>query len=226
MTEAASALLPPISPRVFDQSRYAGFWLRFLAALIDGVVYSPLYFGMMTLLGDAHRVWAEVIFAAIALLTYAWFFSSKWQGSPGMHLLRFHICDINGRRISFLRAFAWGLTGTIGWIICFAGVIYIQTRFDIRGVQDLIQSCQEQNVSQEDCSAEVEKYITVPYANFMQLVLLSTALAFFLSIIWALSIALPKDKTGFHNILCGTRFIAGRPPLSGKETLPPILKGA
>jgi len=193
-----------------DHNNYAGFWLRFLAAVIDIIVYIPFYYGIGLAFNNLSHWWAEGVFFVFALLTYAWFFASPLRASPGMYLLKFHICDVEGERISYLRALMWGISGAVGWSFCFAGVIYLQSRFDIFAVRDLLNSCQTENMAMDDCQREIETLINIPFASFIGLTYAALALALFLSVIWALSIALPKDKTGFHNLICGTRFVKGR----------------
>lgn len=229
MTDEA---LPPMPPH----AHYAGFWLRFIAACIDLVLYMPVYWGMgiafdyacLHVLGvsmtdasvdyadvtpstphEVYRWWFESIFGVVALLSYSWFFSSKWQASPGMHLLKFRVTGEEGQRIGFLRALAWGITGTFGWLICCAGVLYLQK--DIMIVRDMLDSCKEQNVDMADCVTEVEKAIGISFISFQHLMYAAAGLTVFMFLIWALSIALPRDKTGFHNLICGTRFLKGRP---------------
>lgn len=214
---------------------YEGFWKRFFAACIDLALYMPVYIGLRYLFdivalhipglpltsvdadfasaasrpSEIYRWWFESFFGIFALGTYAWFFSSKWQASPGMHLLKFRITDGQGNRISYMRALAWGVTGTFGWLICCAGILYLQK--DIQAVHDMLISCQEQKIDAVDCIPEIEKVIGIPFASFERLMYAAAGLCFFMFLIWALSIALPKDKTGFHNLICNTRFLKGRP---------------
>jgi len=195
----------------FTYEDYAGFWVRFFAACIDMIVYTPFYIGLRYLLGPTYQWQAETIFAIFALVTYAWFFASKWQGSPGMHILKFHICGAGGERIGFWHALIWGVTSMAGWMVCFAGVLYLQARFDVNAVNQLSFSCVQENIAPEDCNAEIQQIIGIPYSVFASMMLAASGLALFLCLIWALSIALPKDKTGFHNLLCRTRFVKGRP---------------
>lgn len=196
--------------RTLNHADYAGFWVRFLAACVDMILYIPFYYGIEMLFPQEQQALADTLFCVFALVTYAMFFASPMHGSPGMYILRFHICDTHGSRISFWRALFWGLTGSAGWALCFAGVFYLQSRFDIFAVQDLMKSCQAENMAPEDCAKEVETMVNIPFDNFMQLCYVALGLALFLLLIWALSIALPKDKTGFHNLICGTRFMKGR----------------
>ncbi len=196
--------------KFFNHADYAGFWVRFAAACIDMLLYVPFYYGIVLPFGEEHRWWGETAFLAFGLVTYAMFFASKWQGSPGMYIMKFHICTDTGGRVGFVRALFWGITGSIGFALCCAGFFYLQSRFDIPAINDLMKSCKEQNVAIEDCAREVESMTNIPFASFMGLCYASLALALFLLIIWMLSVALPKDKTGFHNLICRTRFIKGR----------------
>jgi uncharacterized RDD family membrane protein YckC len=193
-----------------NHAHYAGFWVRFFAACVDMAFYAPFYYAICYAFGDDNRWWAEGVFFIFGLVTYSMFFAGRWQASPGMRLLRFHVCDTKGRRLSFLHAVTWGVAGSAGWIICCAGVFYLQTRFDIFAVNDLLNSCVAENVDMEDCHREIESLINIPYGSFTQLCNAALFLTAFLLFIWVLSIALPKDKTGFHNVICHTRFIKGR----------------
>jgi uncharacterized RDD family membrane protein YckC len=107
--------------------QYVGFWKRFFAACIDMALYSPLYWGIEENMGYGSMS-AEMIFTAIALFSYAFFFSSKWQASPGMRLMGFHVSDEHGARISYGRALWWGVVSTVGVAVCCAGVFYMQYR--------------------------------------------------------------------------------------------------
>jgi len=212
---------------------YAGFWVRFFAACIDLAFYTPFYFltyaivrmfqamGMSSLeiakeaMGEvpASMNWtAEIIFVALGLLSYAWFFASKWRGSPGMKLLGIHIETAAGGRVSFLRALIWGITGTIGWLIAGAGVLYLQIHYNVEAINACLLSGQafltpEGNL---DCGNGVNTAELLGeggFARFMQLSTIASLLCFLLLFIWALSIGLARDKAGFHNRICGTRMV-------------------
>jgi len=194
----------------FNHADYAGFWVRFFAACIDLIVYLPFYYGVKAVFPQGYDWYAETVFGVFALITYAMFFASRMKGSPGMYLLRFHICKADGSRVSLSRALFWGITSTIGMLICCAGVVYLQSRFDLNAVQDLLISCRAENLTEADCAREIETVVNIPYQNFVEIYYAAAGLAVFLLIIWALSIALPKDKIGFHNLICQTRFVKGR----------------
>jgi uncharacterized RDD family membrane protein YckC len=109
---------------------YGGFWLRFLAYLIDGavimlgifVVAIPLVFltGLGTLLSrirpeeDFNDAGFWLIIALIFLLAtvslaVTWLYhalmeSSEWQATVGKKVLDLVVTDLAGRRVSFWRA--------------------------------------------------------------------------------------------------------------------------
>ena len=190
---------------------YAGFWLRVMAVVIDTLLSLPIYYGVTALLGDAGRWQAESLFIALVLAYYCVAYASPWQGTLGMRLAGFIVTDDHGARIGLGRAAFWCVTSMFGVGLCFAGVLYLQSKFDLDAIRQLIASCNEQNVATEDCIAEIESITHISYASFQMLSFGAIGMALFLSVIWALSIALAKDKTGFHNLLCRTRFVKGRP---------------
>ena len=113
-------------PRV----EYAGFWLRFLALLIDNVVMGigfvliliPLIFltGLRTFLDEFHpnedsndvgvfMLIGFVFLVATASLLVTWLYhglmeSSEWQATLGKKALGLVVTDMAGRRVSFGRA--------------------------------------------------------------------------------------------------------------------------
>jgi uncharacterized RDD family membrane protein YckC len=113
-------------PRV----EYGGFWLRFIAYLIDGVVMSlgvilvliPLIFltGLGALLSEIHPqeelsdagiflIIGVIFLLATVSLAVTWLYhalmeSSEWQATVGKKALGLVVTDMAGRRISFGRA--------------------------------------------------------------------------------------------------------------------------
>jgi uncharacterized RDD family membrane protein YckC len=167
---APGSAVPYVSGAVpaFLPSAYAGFWLRFLAYLIDSVV-AGIVFGIFALLVVAivgvgyFRTLFEAMngedptfpMAAVALillasavsvvatwLYYAWMESSEYQGTLGKMALGLIVTDLPGRRITFARAsgrfFAKMITGLIP-----LGIGYIMAGFTEKkqALHDMIASC-------------------------------------------------------------------------------------
>jgi uncharacterized RDD family membrane protein YckC len=108
-------------------SAYGGFWIRFLAVVIDGIIVRVVTIPFAALLGafgilhhpnvfrgrmDESDVIALVAASATLvpiILGISWLYealltSSTWQGTVGKKLLNLKVIDEAGNRISFLRA--------------------------------------------------------------------------------------------------------------------------
>lgn len=151
-----------------SQMMYAGFWLRFVAYLIDSVVVSVafvvvlVFLAVFTGLGAALRnihsdeAPEEIIaligvafilaFVGIAVigtwLYHALMESSSWQATLGKKALDLAVTDMEGRRITFGRASGRHFAKIISGLIPLA-IGYIVAGFTEKkqAVHDLIASC-------------------------------------------------------------------------------------
>lgn len=151
-------------PRV----EYAGFWLRFLAFLIDSAVMGigfvliliPLIFltGLGGFIGEIHpdedmndvgifMLIGLLFLAATVSLLWTWLYhalleSSEWQATLGKKVLGLVVTDMAGRRVSFGRAtgrhFAKIITNMVP-----AFIGYIMAGFTERkqALHDMIAGC-------------------------------------------------------------------------------------
>lgn len=78
---------------------YAGFWRRFGALLIDGLIVGVIS-GLFQLLG-LESIGLSIL---LAVLYQPFFESSELQGTPGKALLDMRITDLQGNRITFKKA--------------------------------------------------------------------------------------------------------------------------
>ncbi len=124
---AAPVYVPPAQgfTQPAPQFRYAGFWRRFVALIIDGLVFTPLLViflvssGLVGLISGAGNRDMEGVGAALlgvgiftgllVLLAGNWLYhtmmeSSRHQGTLGKMALGIKVTDLNGNRISFARA--------------------------------------------------------------------------------------------------------------------------
>jgi uncharacterized RDD family membrane protein YckC len=153
-------------PRV----EYAGFWVRFLAFLIDSVVMSiglflvliPLIFltGLGALLSRIHPdeelseagafliIGVIFLFATVALavtwLYHAWMESSEWQATVGKKALGLVVTDMAGQRVSFGRATGRHFAKIVTNLVSFGiGLGYIMAGFTAKkqALHDMIASC-------------------------------------------------------------------------------------
>jgi uncharacterized RDD family membrane protein YckC len=158
-----------VSPAaLFPRSAYAGFWLRVVAHLIDGLL-AGIGFAIVFLAGIAavgigyfrdlihetnnpEDIFTPGLIAIIFLLCtasivmmwiyYAWMESSSYQGTLGKMALGLIVTDLEGRRITFARAsgryFSKIITGLIP-----LGIGYAMAGFTERkqALHDMIASC-------------------------------------------------------------------------------------
>lgn len=141
----ATAPAVPPSPTATAGRRYAGFWLRFVAWVIDVLIVVALSWALVFALGLMLPV-VGLVLAIPASLLMPWLYFALMESSPrqvtlGKQVLGLMVTDLAGQRISFARAtgrfFAKILSGLILWIG------YIMAAFTERkqALHDLIASC-------------------------------------------------------------------------------------
>ncbi|SDB84742.1 RDD family protein [Williamwhitmania taraxaci] len=150
------------------EPKYAGFWLRFVANIIDQLLLQtviviftlPLIFGMVTGIitaskeqGDASKAIAiiSVVMGFVALLFavslivgwlyYAIMESSKQQGTLGKMALGIKVTDIEGNKITFTRATGRYFGKIISNMTIYIG--YIMAGFTVKkqALHDIIADC-------------------------------------------------------------------------------------
>ncbi len=121
--------------------RYGGFWIRFVAVIIDTIVLiiPNIFFQYMA--NSADLVSTALVWSLMALVLnwfyYPWMESSSMQGTFGKRALGLRVIDRHGNRISFGHAIGRNLAKILSGIF-FIG--YIMAGFTERkqGLHDLI----------------------------------------------------------------------------------------
>lgn len=166
----AAVIARPMNAQVATAPRveYGGFWLRFLAYLIDGaviligicVVAIPLVFltGLGAYLSQinpgedwnesgAWAIIAVIFLFATASLVVTWLYHalmecSEWQATVGKKALGLLVTDMEGRRVSFWRAtgrhFAKIVTNMIPLLIGYIMAGFTDKR---QALHDMIAGC-------------------------------------------------------------------------------------
>ena len=166
---AAASPYGYIASPAFPTMAYAGFWLRVVAYLIDGLL-AGIGFGVLALIGVAmvgvghFKDFAQgannpddfftpdvigiVFVLAAAAVVMVWLYyagmeSSVYQGTLGKMALGLIVTDLEGRRISFGRAsgryFSKLITGLIPLGIGYAMAGFTEKK---QALHDMIASCQ------------------------------------------------------------------------------------
>jgi uncharacterized RDD family membrane protein YckC len=167
---AASYTSSPV-PAAPPNVAYAGFWLRLVAAIIDGIVvgiplapiFVLIFFSKFRNLQDLQTVHDPAAFMAVVGPLYilvlivaaiaSWLYwalceSSAWQATLGKKALGLSVTDLEGRRISFGRASGRFWVGRGVSVIPSLGGLYfavdcICAGFTARkqAIHDMIASC-------------------------------------------------------------------------------------
>ena len=120
---------------------YGGFWIRFVAAIIDGILVQVVVVPVGALLGgmigvagvaarmpgEGTRLVAVIVGAALGLLA-SWIYeaameSSSLQATLGKMIFGMRVTDLNGNRISFARATGRHFAKYLSSMILFVGYI-------------------------------------------------------------------------------------------------------
>lgn len=166
----SAPIVPPSYGGVqYSGVAYAGFWLRFVAFLIDGAISCFLFLILLiplfiltgagsalnrigqgedisddvaTFVGIGFVLGFLVMTVGVRWLYYALSESSSWQGTLGKKMLNLTVTDLNGRPISFGRASGRYFSKFITNLIPLA-IGYILAGFTEKkqAIHDMIASC-------------------------------------------------------------------------------------
>lgn len=145
------------------RTAYAGFWLRLTACIIDLLILNaatliimvplaPVFFGTRPprppLSGANIRPAAMLFIATIwtlwivgTWLYFAFFESSSWQGTPGKRALGLFVTDMQGRRISFVRATGRFFGKFLSSLILLIGYFMVAFTKKKQGLHDMLADC-------------------------------------------------------------------------------------
>lgn len=135
---AEGAQIAPVAP---VEMRYAGFWIRFVAKFIDGLILGVFFFIPAFIIGfnsamsgrppsarlQMVQILANLGFAA-AMIIYNIFFIGKFGATPGKMAVKLHVVTSRGETVSWGRATGRGFAELLSRIICAIG--YIIAAFD------------------------------------------------------------------------------------------------
>ena len=144
--------------------QYAGFWRRFAASLIDGLIVGAvptiIYYGLMGAgvlsmpeIVDEEDIGPYIswmiryslisngIMIVLQTLYFAIMESSSKQATLGKIVLGIIVTDTDGRRISFGRAVGRNLGKIVSQIILFIGYLMIAFTEKKQGLHDMMASC-------------------------------------------------------------------------------------
>jgi uncharacterized RDD family membrane protein YckC len=148
-------------------TNYAGFWLRFVAVIIDGIILGAVQFiAIMPVLGimgigvvenmenfdssdqaEAMSMMAsmmamagvaQVVFLIIQTLYYSLMESSNYQASLGKMVLGLKVTDTNGNKLDFSKALVRNLCKIISSMILLIGYLMAAFTEKKQALHDMI----------------------------------------------------------------------------------------
>ena len=125
---------------------YGGFWIRFGAYLIDAVILSIAQAAIFAVFGqsmfdpESGGGIANIVSLLIALAYFVGFDSSDLQGTPGKRALGLIITDLDGRKITPLRAIGRYFAKLLSGLFLAIGYIMIAFTERKQGLHDIICS--------------------------------------------------------------------------------------
>jgi uncharacterized RDD family membrane protein YckC len=127
----------------FMTQNYSGFWIRFLAYLLDFVIELVLI-GCAAFLIERqegiHLLLGGLFLFALSWLYFAGMESSKYQATFGKMLIGMRVTDASGNRISFLRATARYFAKILSRISLGIGYFMVAFTTKKQGLHDIIAS--------------------------------------------------------------------------------------
>ena len=129
--------------------RYAGFWLRLSAALIDFLIMTLVFIPVIAIAGIGWEfIYSDSVAASLGLvvnvlaawLYYALFESGRWQGTPGKKILELRVTDLFGNRISFGQASGRYFSKILSVLIFYIGFFMAGFTAKKQGLHDKLAS--------------------------------------------------------------------------------------
>ena len=128
---------------------YAGFGPRLLAYLIDSLlltlVMTPIWLPMLRNSADPEKIATDSTFLGVgffaALVYFAVLESSPWQATLGKKALHLKVTDLEGRRISLLRAMLRHVSKMLSGMILYLGYVMIGFTPRRQGLHDMVAGC-------------------------------------------------------------------------------------
>jgi uncharacterized RDD family membrane protein YckC len=150
-------------------TNYAGFWLRFVAVIIDGLLLGAIQFiAIMPVLGlmgiglatDIQNLESadettiapmigqmmamagvtQIVFLTIQTLYYTFMESSKYQASVGKIVLGLKVTDMNGGQLDFTKALVRNLCKILSSMILLIGYLMAAFTEKKQALHDMIAS--------------------------------------------------------------------------------------
>jgi uncharacterized RDD family membrane protein YckC len=134
--------------RPVGSHRYAGFWIRFVAVFLDGLILALPMVGLLVATGafdnlDSYDGQANanpmpnLVMMGLYML-YSTFFIGKFGATPGKMAVKIKVIRSDGAPVSFGRAFGRYWANLLSGMICYVGYIIAAFDAEKRSLHDRI----------------------------------------------------------------------------------------
>lgn len=123
---------------MLPEGEYAGFFRRLAAIIIDGLILGTIGRWIGTLFFSPEDLRISAFATLIGWLYFAFMESSKFQGTIGKLALKIKVTDLEGKRISFLRATGRHFAKFLSAIILGLGYLMVIWTDRKQGLHDMI----------------------------------------------------------------------------------------
>lgn len=131
---------PPVYQPVYQPTpRFAGFWIRVLAYIIDSLVIAIPVGGLLWTVGVGDTA-SNGVGLIVGWIYSAVMESSEWQATVGKRVLGLWVTDEEGRRISFGRATIRHFSKIVSAIILCIGFLMVAFTDRKQGLHDKMAS--------------------------------------------------------------------------------------
>lgn len=124
---------------------FSGFWQRFVAALIDGLVIEIALYPVNEVIdrfsgptNDAGLDAYRFVFIVVPWLYFALMEGSVWQATLGKKAVGIRVCNLSGERISYMRATIRHFGRILSSLLLLAGFIMMVFTKRRQGLHDMI----------------------------------------------------------------------------------------
>jgi uncharacterized RDD family membrane protein YckC/DNA-directed RNA polymerase subunit RPC12/RpoP len=134
--------------------RYAGFWIRFVAKFLDGIIMSVLVLvpmiAIMASMGTFERsseepsqaeIIVQLVFQIVYFAVYgaySIFFVGKYGATPGKMACKIKVVDGSGAKIGYARATGRFFAEFLSGLLCYIGYIMVAFDEEKRALHDRI----------------------------------------------------------------------------------------
>lgn len=132
-----------------EQAKYAGFWKRAAAVIIDGIILyavNIVAFALMFLFREIEYFMSIYRITTIINIVIYWLYfalqeSSERQATLGKRALRIVVTDLDGNRVSFGKATGRHFGKIVSSLILCVGYIMVAFTEKKQGLHDMMSGC-------------------------------------------------------------------------------------